>query len=104
MNIIGLMVAGIFFLGLGTYFLATFAGRSSSPNARAGLLFGAGGAVFIGLTLMWRGIQWARPLRETPQNTPKECPRCGALIDKNAAFCEKCRSQLSPNNEQAAQS
>jgi len=94
MTIIGLVVAGIFFLGLGIYFFATFAGRSSSPNAKAGLLFGGGGAVVIGLTMVWRGIQFARPLRETRQKYPLECPYCGALTEKAATYCEKCKTKL----------
>ena len=90
MNILGLSAFGIFFLGLGIYALSTFLGHRNSPQL---LVAGAGG-VYLGLLMLWKALEWARPIKASPQNLFDVCPFCGAIVEKSAILCEKCGRQL----------
>ena len=81
---------GLFFLllGIGGFCFILFFGVSD-PEA----LVGAGGCFVFGIGFLWQMI---KPMpKKVPKNKLDTCPFCGAIIEKNATLCTKCKKQLS---------
>jgi len=74
-------------LGIGGFCFIFFRGVSD-PEALVGSVV----CFFGGIGFLW---QMVKPL---PKNVPKNkldiCPFCGAIIEKNATLCTKCKKQL----------
>ncbi len=81
----------LFLIGLGIIGIRTSLGHEASFE-----IFVAGaGCISVGLLILWREVvPWIRPLKTTSQNTSNACPFCGALMEKDATYCEKCKRQL----------
>jgi hypothetical protein len=89
MSILGFSTVGALFVGLGIYVFVCLPGKQSSPNLLVAL-----GSIFLGLIFFGQAVQWIKLPKEIQQRTPDVCPQCGALIENDAAVCEKCRKQL----------
>ena len=91
-NYILLWIAlSLFLIGLGIYGITTSIGHEASFE----ILVAGVACIFVGLLILSREVvPWIRPLKTTSQNTSEACPFCGALIEKGATFCVKCKRQL----------
>ena len=77
-----LLIMGIF----GFYFLLF--GGVSDPE----LLVAAGSGFFTGIGILWKMVKQLP--KKVSKNNLHICLFCGAIIEKNATFCTKCKRQL----------
>jgi len=96
----GVTILGLFFVGLGIYFISYCFSNyynvpgSNSVDGGGYLIFGPVGIV-LGAGLLWYSLPVFIPIKQKPQPKVKTCPSCGAIVEENAAQCEKCKNQLS---------
>jgi len=94
MIILGALALSIFFVGLGAYAIILSLGLKDSSR----LLVAGLGCIFLGLILFFKEtLQWIKPIKKPHNNTLAVCPFCGAPIEKETTFCDKCKRQL-PND------
>jgi len=100
---IGAVVACMFIL-LGIFALANilFSALNSGPiwqsNVNLRYLIAGVGCVFLGVVLLLMTVPAFIPLKHRIWLAPEVCPRCGALVEEDAAVCTKCTQQLDPDS------
>lgn len=94
MIILGALAVSIFFVGLGAYaIIVSLELKESSRLLVAGL-----GCIFLGLIMFFKEtLRWIKPIKKAQNNTLAVCPFCGAPVEKETTFCDKCTRQL-PND------
>ena len=63
------------------------------PSSFSVYLLGGIGCIFVGSMFIAKSVPAFIPIKQQSA-IPKSCPYCGAIIDKNATVCEKCKQQL----------
>ncbi len=54
------------------------------------------GLLFTGSLILWESVPAFIPIKQF-EYPPQSCPNCGAIVDKNADVCEKCKQPIPDN-------
>ncbi len=95
-----LIAVGIFFIILGIAGIVmgistlTYYSQSSQKEFPI-ILVGSGcGCIFIGIGALKMSVPAFIPIKQQNTLPVRSCPYCGAVVEENATYCDKCHKQL----------
>ena len=90
--IVGIVIVILGVTSIVNYSINAYNGPKSSSSSV--YLFGGVGCIFVGSMFIAKSVPAFIPINQQSA-TPKSCPYCcGAITDKDATVCEKCKQQL----------
>lgn len=85
---------GCFILGLGVYSAYHFFTVELPSGVYTRLPFAVFGCFLLGLILIAQSYPIFIPLKQHSHAETVVCSHCGALVNKAAEFCEKCKQKI----------
>jgi hypothetical protein len=87
LEVFGGATIGLFFFGLGAYGVSI---SLMNLNDNPKLLYAGAGCIALGLIIVWKSLQYMRPLKPQTKFTVFVCPHCGAIVEEDVERCPKC--------------